>query len=196
MAAPKIFCIGFQKTGTTTLAKALEVLGYKVFSDTISNITPLVLKEDWNGLKSIIDKHDAVQDNPWPLLYREMDEWYPNAKFILTDRDEKKWIKSVVNHFGTKHTDMRQWIYGDGTPVGNEEAYLQKFKDHNKEVRQYFAKRPNDLLEVCWQKEATWEPLCEFLGREIPAEPFPHENKGAYTVKDKAVKFFKKKWGK
>ncbi|KAM6537998.1 hypothetical protein FALCPG4_003887 [Fusarium falciforme] len=30
------------------------------------------------------------------------------------------------------------------------------------------------LLE--WSVEDGWEPLCEFLGKPVPDEPFPHEN--------------------
>lgn len=33
------------------------------------------------------------------------------------------------------------------------------------------------LLE--WTVEDGWEPLCEFLGKPVPDEPFPHENAAA-----------------
>lgn len=33
------------------------------------------------------------------------------------------------------------------------------------------------LLE--WSVEDGWEPLCEFLGKPVPDEPFPHENAAA-----------------
>lgn len=33
---------------------------------------------------------------------------------------------------------------------------------------------PDRLLE--WSIEDGWEPLCKFLGKEIPNEPFPHAN--------------------
>ena len=31
-----------------------------------------------------------------------------------------------------------------------------------------------------------WKPLCEFLGKPIPDQPFPHKNKGA-SVTDEIV---------
>jgi hypothetical protein len=34
---------------------------------------------------------------------------------------------------------------------------------------------PKDrLLE--WSAEAGWEPLCQFLGKELPDQPFPNVN--------------------
>lgn len=33
------------------------------------------------------------------------------------------------------------------------------------------------LLE--WSVEDGWEPLCEFLGKPVPDEPFPHVNAAA-----------------
>lgn len=33
------------------------------------------------------------------------------------------------------------------------------------------------LLE--WTVEDGWEPLCEFLGKPVPNEPFPHVNAAA-----------------
>jgi len=43
------------------------------------------------------------------------------------------------------------------------------------------------LLE--WTVEDGWEPLCAFLGKEIPAEPFPHANAsgGEYEKKERAA---------
>ena len=32
-----------------------------------------------------------------------------------------------------------------------------------------------DLL--IWNLKDGWEPLCSFLGKEVPKEPFPHDNK-------------------
>ena len=34
---------------------------------------------------------------------------------------------------------------------------------------------PPERLLV-WKVTEGWEPLCEFLGVEVPAEPLPHEN--------------------
>ena len=69
-----------------------------------------------------LDRYDAFQDNPWPLLYRELDERCPGSRFVLTLRPTQDWLDSVVHHFGAKDTPMREWIYGVGHPLGNEES--------------------------------------------------------------------------
>jgi hypothetical protein len=47
---------------------------------------------------------------------------------------------------------------------------------HNKHVREHI---PKDRLLVLRTEELAWEPLCKFLGKPIPDEPFPRVNDGA-----------------
>lgn len=82
----KVFGIGFHKTGTKSLAKALCILGYRVtgpnnFKDPDIGQTYLQVT------RTISAQFDAFQDNPWPLVYREMDLHWPEARFVLTLRD-------------------------------------------------------------------------------------------------------------
>lgn len=175
----KVFGIGFQKTGTSTLGEALSILGYNVcgvrgeLAHALENGN---LKPVWE----LTEHYDAFEDNPWPLLYKTLDEAYPGSKFILTVRDPDKWIGSVVNHFGQRYTTMRKWIYGIGHPKGNEELYLRTYMKHNDEVREYFKDRPNDLLEISWEEGDRWKALCNFLECPLPKKKFPHNNKGRY----------------
>jgi len=172
----KVFCIGFHKTGTTSIGEALELLGFRVTGPNgsrdrdIANTVHLLAE-------SLVVEYDAFQDNPWPILYREMDEKCPGSKFILTLRDPESWIRSQVKQFGTKETPMRRWIYGVGGPKGNEEIFLERFNRHNREVREYFADRPEDLLVMDLAAGDGWEKLCPFLGKDVPRIPFPHANK-------------------
>ena len=47
----------------------------------------------------------------------------------------------------------------------------------------YFQNAPKDKLLVYKCKEG-WEPLCEFLGVEVPNVPFPHKNKAGSIFDD------------
>ncbi len=176
----KIFCIGFHKTATSSLRHALEILGYSVKGS--SNVDNDHIGEE---AARLVDKwgpkFDAFQDNPWPLVYKEFDQKYPGTKFILTLRETDKWLNSAVRHFGTRETAMRRWIYGaeHGCPAGNEEVYRERFDRHNREVLEYFKDRPDDLLVIDITKGDGWEKLCPFLGKEIPAVPFPCSNTAA-----------------
>ena len=174
----KVFCIGFHKTGTKSLGVALTMLGYRVTGPNGTqdpNIENTVLTMAYE----LVPKYDAFQDNPWPIIYKELDVKFPDSKFILTLRDPESWIKSQIKYFGRNETSMRKWIYGVGCPEGNENVYLKRFKDHNQEVVTYFRGRPQDLLILDLAKGDGWEKLCPFLGVDIQNIPFPHANKAS-----------------
>jgi hypothetical protein len=177
----KVFCIGFHKTGTSSMREALEILGYRVtgpdhtgdrdIAETLHRVTA-----------DLSQRFDAFQDNPWPLVWREMDALHPGSKFILTVRDPQKWYDSNRNHFGGQTTPMRALVYGPdaATPEGNEALYKARLVRHEREVRAYFRDRPDDLLVLDLGRDGRWEPLCAFLGHPVPARPFPHANRIPY----------------
>jgi hypothetical protein len=184
MTNAKVFGIGFHKTGTTSLEQALTALGYRVTGpDGVDD--PHIAKNVHRMVDRLIQRYDAFQDNPWPVLYRYLDERCPGSKFILTLRPTAKWIASVVRHFGTDTTPMREWIYGVGSPRGNEDRYVRRYERHNEEVLAYFAGRPDDLLVLHLTEGEGWEKLCPFLGKPVPCHPFPHANEAG--VRERSV---------
>jgi hypothetical protein len=177
----KVMVLAFHKTGTTSLKKALEALGYNV-CDFKLNLAQACIDADFEKVWEVADQHDAYQDNPWAVIYKEMDVKYPGSKFILIQRDPVSWATSIQNYFGEKETLMREFIYGKGfgTPIGNEELYLERYKRHNREVLAYFKDRPQDLLilDLIKEKDQLWSKICTFLDKPIPRMAFPHANKG------------------
>jgi hypothetical protein len=174
---PKVFCIGFHKTGTTSMEKALKLLGYRVTGGNWVR-DPDVAKVALKRALKLVPQYDAFQDNPWPMLYKEMDKTFPGSKFILTVRDPQKWVASVAKNFGTDITPMREWLYGEGRgfPKGNEAVYVERFERHNHEVLNYFSDREQDLLVMNVTEGDGWEKLCPFLGLVVPGVPFPRAN--------------------
>ncbi len=175
---PKVFGIGFHKTGTSSLAAALRILGYRVTGpdgvgnpDIAETALPMALK--------LARKFDAFQDNPWPILFREMDAAFPGSRFVLTVRDLDQWYASALGHFGERSTPMREWIYGAGSPAGNRERYLSRHEKHMRDVAEYFTDRPGDLLVLRITEGEGWEQLCPFLGYPLPQAAFPHSNAAA-----------------
>jgi hypothetical protein len=177
MERPKIFGIGFHKTATTSLAAALTQLGYRVTGPNWRK-NPKIAEEVHSLAFDCVPKFDAFQDNPWPLLYRELDARFPGSKFVLTLRPASRWIPSVVEHFGGTSTPMREWIYGAGCgdPTGREDLYVERYERHNREVMAYFADRPSDLLVLRITEGDGWEKLCPFLGLPVAEGPFPKTN--------------------
>jgi Sulfotransferase domain len=176
LMTPKIFGIGFHKTGTTSLADALTVLGYRVTGPNGVRLAGMSQELAWRVASDLLEDYDAFQDNPWPILYRELDRAVPGSKFVLTVRPDDAWLDSVVRHFGTESTPMREWIYGVGAPVGHEQVFLDRYRRHNQEVVEYFEDRTDDLLVMRVTEGDGWGALCPFLSREEPDEAFPHSN--------------------
>ena len=176
---PKVFCVGFHKTGTKSLARALEILGYRVTGPNGTR-DPRIAERALPMALDLAPQFDAFNDNPWPILFRELDAAFPGSRFILTVRSPDSWIASVVRHFGDERTPMREWIYGAGrgAPLGNERAYLDRFRRHNADVGSYFAGR-ECLLTMDITAGDGWHELCDFLELPVPNQPFPHINPAA-----------------
>lgn len=179
----KIFGIGFQKTGTSSLNRALSMLGYSAAGGIRINhpkgvsIPPPLSKEKVLPVAlAHVAEADAFSDNPWPLLYRDLDTAFPDAKFILTVRDPDEWLNSMVRHFGDTPNDVMEWIYGVPYPKGNEARCLRVYAAHNDAVRAYFAARPKDFLEMDLARGDGWLELCTFLKVPVPSVRFPHDN--------------------
>jgi hypothetical protein len=192
----KVFCIGFHKTGTSSLATAFQMMGYRVcrrlgiLQDLIpdKNLIELIRNHQSPEILEVIKPYDAFCDNPWPLFYKEIDAFYPGSKFILTIREENSWLRSVLQYFKTTETEIREIIYGEASPIDNEEIYLKRYRKHNEGVLEYFKNRPEDLLIIDIEKEVDqWTRLCHFLGKEVPNQEFPHRNKSRSDKKYKEV---------
>jgi len=179
----KVICVGFHKTGTSSMGKLFRTLRLSergAYKTRDTAFVDKLAKGDLEELFRIVDGVDAVRDNPRPLFYRELDERYPNSRFILTVREPQEWIRSVVNHFGKqKNPDspMRAWIYGAGSPLGNEALYLERYQRHNREVQAYFRTRPEQLLVTDLSQGDAFSAICRFLGRRKPwFQKMPHKN--------------------
>ena len=176
----KIFGIGFQKTGTTSLRDAFFMLGYSVCDGCDNAMNPNIESEIYSICYKLVEQYDAFEDHPWSVLYKDLDNRYPNSKFILTIRPTDKWIKSVSNHFQTNDIPLHKWIYGVGYPIGNENIWIDRYEKHNAEVIEYFKDRPNDLLVLkldgSINQEQIWNSLCVFLNHPVSKRKFPHRN--------------------
>ena len=176
----KIFGIGLSKTGTTSLANALQILGYK----TKDNMG--VGKYATGDLSSVdldvVDANDALTDTPIPSFYRELDARFPWSKFILTVRDSEGWLKSCKKQFTKRfaevQTDAHKRLFLDlyGTDVFDDQRFANGYATFVDGVREYFKDRPHDLLTIDIAAGEGWEKLCPFLERPVPDLPFPKAN--------------------
>ena len=180
----KVFGIGLNKTGTTSLKLAMEYLGYRT-----SGSNKALLREVRKGNVEPAIRHsrdfDSFSDWPWPLIYRELHEEYGDRAFyILTRRSSfEKWFASIETHARSSRLFSGQGLaYGYYRPFGREAAYAEIYNRHNDEVRAYFTSGPGaaaPFLEMCLDEGDGWDKLCGFLGHDVPDQPFPHKNSAA-----------------
>ncbi|CAK8688903.1 unnamed protein product [Clavelina lepadiformis] len=203
----KVICAGMSKTGTKSMQAALKELGYNVY-DFMENFE--YLHDDWvkilaeggstEDFRRMYENVDAVTDIPGNIFWDEIHKAFPEAKIVLTIRDEDKWIDSVENQYSKANkpiffvltffspTFKKLGRFGDKlacaifgsaskaslfkAPTINSLLYKMKFRRHNAHVLQ---NAPKDKLLVFSVSEG-WEPLCNFLGTPIPSTSFPRKN--------------------
>jgi hypothetical protein len=124
----KVFCIGWLKTGTTSMGRALEVLGFKH-----CGWDPKIWREYYKDRK--IEKiivhgryFDSSDDLPWNK-YEMLDTLnlsFPNSKFILLERETSSW-KNSISSFRKRN--------GEEFEIEDEVEY---FESHERYVKEYF----------------------------------------------------------
>jgi hypothetical protein len=181
---PKIFGIGFHKTGTTSLGRALRILGFRLqkgFSYNLPNKRiqipePVTIDKIRDIAFTMVPRYGAFEDSPWPLLFRELDQAFPGSRFILTERDPERWIRSAIHHFGNRPGPYLDLTYGreNFNIAGNPDDAVNRFLRHGAEVKAYFDDRGDDLLVWDIERDPEWGRLCSFLQCRLPNKPFPH----------------------
>lgn len=178
----KIFGIGLNKTGTTTLHECGRILGYRCTSCSRSLLDDVITRRDFTEVKRVVAEYDLFEDWPWPLIYRDLDQLFPGSKFVLTVRkSEDSWLKSLRSHSlrTSPVRTCRKLAYGFDYPHGHEQEHIDFYNRHNSEVRQYFSNRPDDFIELCWEQGDGFAELCRFLDVEQPDAPLPHANRAS-----------------
>ena len=148
----------------------------------------------------VFGESQSTVDWPGGYFWRELMEAYPDAKVLLSVRDPEKWepsfretiwdmghgenllhllssARALVDPRWQRYVAFveRMFWSPEGTfASGHErpEQLIEGMVRHNEEVK---ASVPADRLLV-WEVTEGWEPLCEFLGVDVPSEPMPHAN--------------------
>jgi hypothetical protein len=152
---------------------------------------------DW---EEIFAGYESTVDWPGGFFYRELIEAYPDAKVLLSVRSPESWERSfrqtivemchgrsmmpLLSH-ARAQIDARwerylelvdrmfwgpQGTFKDGWE--RPEQLIEQMLAHHEEVKRTI---PAERLLV-WEVGEGYEPLCEFLQIDVPAEPLPHAN--------------------
>lgn len=201
----KIFCIGRNKTATTSIERAFRNLGYPVGNQRKAEILAdkYYFKNDFGPLIDYCKGSQVFQDAPfsWPETWKHLDKAYPGSKFILTERDSaEQWYQSITRFhsklFGQNGNlptadDLRNadyvrkgYMYNIITLHGttdddpyNKDVMMAHYERHNREVKAYFADRPDDLLVINVSQPGAYQKFLSFLGITSTSTDFPWENR-------------------
>jgi hypothetical protein len=205
----RVIGAGLPRTATTTQMVALEQLGFGAcyhMRDLLADLeSGLPLWEsvadgspDW---ERTFDGANSTVDWPSARFYRELMDYYPDAKILLSVRDAEGWVRSMRSTvWGIFHGDsvihhvsdaravldplwqrytalMRRITWEDRTgalagDTSSEAGLAAVMNRWNDEVKRTV---PAERLLV-WDPAEGWEPLCAFLEVEVPAEPLPRLN--------------------
>jgi hypothetical protein len=215
----EVLNVSLPRTGTLSMHEAFRILGYADpyhFASIAENARDADMWDEAmdakfrnsknTGLKpytrhefdQLLGHCGAVNDTPCCLFWRELMDVYPDAKVVLVEREEEKWLASIrvlmegcfnpVGRYVLRYTEPTRfgriakcglnWIdcmfdcQGD---IRLEKAMAnarKTYRDHNAAVK---AAVPKERLLV-YRLGSGWEPLCKFLGKDTPKVPFPHMN--------------------
>jgi len=197
----KIIGAGFPRTGTMSLKRAIEELGFGPCYHMIDFVRDNSTIDFWQAKfrnenkdwKPLLSQHQSIVDFPGSLFYKELMAYYPDAKVVLSVRNSESWyesVKSTVISTGKKSGTaeiseaevqrnknfmrMRQLIWEEVFEGRQDDkAYMiDCYEQHNAEVR---ASVPSERLLEYSVREG-WEPLASFLEVETPTRSFPHAN--------------------
>ncbi|TMM16341.1 MAG: hypothetical protein E6F96_11240 [Actinobacteria bacterium] len=203
----KLIGAGMPRTGTLTQKVALEMLGVGPCYHMVDVLADLDQAQLWERAldgeqpwTEIFDGFNSTVDWPGGYFYRELMDFYPEAKVLLSVRDPQGWERSMrqtvwaVRHgeslirllsSAQAHVDPRWrgflkmidrlvWEEQGTFSAGHDEPdqLIDTMHRHNEEVQRTV---PAERLLV-WRVEEGWEPLCDFLELAVPDAPFPHVN--------------------
>lgn len=199
----KVFCIGANKTGTTSVMMVFKSLGLRVGNQARAEL--LIhdwAKQDYRRIIRYCRWAEAFQDVPfsYPGTFQAMDAAFPGSRFILTVRtNADEWYESLVRFHtrivGKGRTptadDLRQFKYrypgylwdaarlrygADESTLYNRELYTRCYEEHNRMAKEYFKDRPADLLALNVAEPDAMERLVTFLGYPYTGQKMPHMN--------------------
>jgi hypothetical protein len=201
----QIIGAGLGRTGTSSLKAALEELGFGPCYHMTEVIKHPTHAKTWEKATQghPVDWHDlfagyqSAVDYPACSFYKELMDVYPDAKVILSVREPERWYESAYETIYLTLQEVPPWsrwlpwvndiyrmtnlLIWDGQFEGRFEdrAYaIDVFNQWNAEVQ---AVVPPERLLIFDVKQG-WEPLCAFLGVEVPSRPFPHANRRVKMV--------------
>lgn len=178
LSVRKVFNIGLNRAGTTSLAEAFSMLGLRAVHHKHNGIRLYDLlrsnvARNRRPFWGIEDRYDLFSDFAGQYCFQLLDRAYPGSKFIVTTRELESWLDSRERKI-RKNLARPDYKYFFKTV--DREGWTIERQSFLESVGRHFRDRSSDLLIMDIPAGEGWEKLCPFLGLSPPAEPFPRKN--------------------
>lgn len=198
----KVFQIGFNKCGTTSIHFRLIALGFSSVHRTtpdwqyVAEIMSNNLKHGYHILHGL-DDYDAFTDIEYLhgngfiegyKYFSEIARQVPDAWFILNIRDRERWIASRLDHNNGKYAAGLLKLSGLPSLEALVESWRFDWDTHIGEVRRVV---PAERLLILDIENEKMSKIDEFLGRSLVMEPLSiHGNFTRSALSRKIAKIF------
>jgi hypothetical protein len=190
---------GLGRTGTKSLQTALNMLGLGPCHHMMEVFTHPETMALWveagagrPNWEAIFADYRSMVDYPGAAFWRQLADYYPDAKVLHSVRDPDQWFDSTqatifapgspITKLGADGGPLAAFFdafLGDLRPHLADRAYMTAhFRRHTEAVK---AAIPAERLLV-YEVGSGWEPLCAFFGLPIPETPYPSENNRAEFI--------------
>ena len=187
----KVIGAGYPRTGTSSLKLALEQLGFgpchhmrEIIMNPPSAARWIEAADGHPDWEAIFEGFQSCTDAPGCSFWRELADYYPDSKVLLSVRDPEEWFASTQatvfsdEMLGRQFDSPMQDFFGKVVTrefsghIHDREFMLAQYERHKQEV---IAAIPAPRLLVYDVREG-WAPLCAWLRVPVPGTPFPHTN--------------------
>lgn len=156
----KIFCIGFNKTGTTSLHSLFKSCGLESTHNT-----------EWCHYSHAKKGKEYFENECYSdgelSNFIKLEKWFPNSLFILNTRNKKEWLYSRVKHVmrhnenidvstilaNQKYGKMAKDFYTDEVIAINK--WILERDIYHKQVRSHFKNNKN-YIEIDITNKTQW----------------------------------------
>jgi len=155
---PRVLCVGYVKTGTTSFGMAMRQLGFSHFGYD-QDLDDQLKHGNLESCLRWASYFNALDDLPWstPGFVAAFRKRYPGSYYVQLERDEQQWLSSYFNFFG---------------PICSRGEALERLRSHQAQMCDILKEEPHVLrMNIC--AGDGYEKLCPFLNLPTLEQQFP-----------------------
>lgn len=180
----KCFVLSLHRSGTSSASVLLERLGIRTIHwpgrHNKIKLTQMIVGRETDlefvldTIMPVLNKHDAAADVPIPVLYRQLQDRFPEAKWILILRNPEDWVRSIRERIGDRELRpferVQYWHYFPARPAHladmTDVELISMYNRHTEEVIGFSRSLGSEKLGVFELYDPrSGSAIAAFLGR-------------------------------